>query len=100
MNHALRAAAGLACASLAITAYSQDAPQDSQFHAQATLIPQYELPFHSPYAGPNSFLSRRQLAMSQTYTLYFGKRLSPRLEAYVDTEMARGDGLRDRKSVV
>ncbi|MHB8637437.1 MAG: carbohydrate porin [Fimbriimonadaceae bacterium] len=69
------------------------ASKDFEFGGQVTLIGQYEPPFHSPYVGTNSFLSRRQASLSDTYTLYFGKRVSPRLEVYLNAEMARGGGL-------
>jgi hypothetical protein len=66
-----------------------------QIHGQSTLILQNELPFHSPYQGANSFQSRRQTELSDTYTIYLGVRLKPNLDFYLNPEMARGGGLSD-----
>lgn len=60
---------------------------------QATLIDQNLFQFHSPYAGPNSLHSRSENEKSDTYTLYLGVRLTKSLEAFVNPEMARGNGI-------
>ncbi len=60
---------------------------------QATLIDQQLFRFHSPYEGPNSLRSRNENEKSDTYTLYLGVRLTQGLEAYVNPEMARGNGI-------
>jgi high affinity Mn2+ porin len=60
---------------------------------QATLIDQNMFKFHSPYEGPHSFLSRNENEKSDTYTLYMGVRLTQGFEAYLNPEMARGNGL-------
>ncbi len=60
---------------------------------QATGNTQHVFPFHSPYAGPESFLSRNETEATDTYTIYIGYRLNNRLEAYVDPEVSKGHGL-------
>lgn len=68
-------------------------PQQMYAGFQASTITQHVFPFHSPYAGPESFLSRNETEATDTYTIYLGDRLNSRLEAYVDPEVARGHGL-------
>lgn len=63
------------------------------FDAQITTITQQLYPFHSPYTGPNSFLSSHEAETSQTYTMFLGIRPLPQLEMYVNPEMARGGAL-------
>lgn len=65
----------------------------SEIGGQITGIDQQEFPFRSPYAGPHSFLSSDQNALSHTYTLYLGVRPIDGLEFYLDPEMALGYGL-------
>jgi hypothetical protein len=60
---------------------------------QATLIDQNLFKFHSPYQGPHSLKSRNENEKSDTYTLYLGVRLTQGLDAYLNPEMARGNGL-------
>jgi len=51
-------------------------------------------PFHSPYEGPHSLApDRRHIDFTQTYGIYLGSQLTRNLQAYVDTEMFRGDGI-------
>jgi hypothetical protein len=64
-----------------------------QVNGQLNYIGQTVGPFHSPYAGTNSFLSRRETEVSQTYTLFMGTELRPNFEVYVDGEEASGKGL-------
>jgi len=58
--------------------------------AQVTVIPQHLFPFHSPYAGPNSLVATGDTQVTHTYGAYFGTQIVPRLQGYVDVEMARG----------
>ncbi len=60
---------------------------------QATLIDQNLFKFRSPYEGKNSLRSRNENEKSDTYSLYTGVQLREGLEAYVNPEMARGNGL-------
>ena len=41
-------------------------------YGQATVITQWHGPFHSPYEGPHSFLSRSETGTSVTATLFLG----------------------------
>ena len=68
-------------------------PQQMYAGFQATGNAQHVFPFHSPYAGAQSFLSRNETEATDTYTIYFGYRVNSRLEAYVDPEVSRGHGL-------
>lgn len=49
--------------------------------------------FHSSYSGANSLRSRNETELSHTYTLYAGVRPTPRLEIYVNPEIALGNGI-------
>ena len=69
------------------------APQDYYLGGQNNEIVQHVFPFHSPYAGTNSFISRNETEATSTITLFFGHRFSPRLELYVNPEESRGHGL-------
>ncbi len=44
-------------------------------HAQGTVVFQGYGPFRSPYAGPNSFVSAREVRTTATATLYFAAKL-------------------------
>ncbi len=69
-------------------------PQQQMYAGfQATLNAQHVFPFHSPYAGAQSFLSRSETEATDTYTIYIGYRVNNRLEAYVDPEISKGHGL-------
>jgi hypothetical protein len=68
-------------------------PLPYQFGWQATVIPQSLFPFHSPYAGPNSFKSRRQVEVTGTATLFLGARLTGNSEIYLNPEWALGQGI-------
>ena len=61
--------------------------------AQATEIRQSLRPFHAPYSGPNSLENHGDNEGTQTYGVYFGSRLTSRLQVYLDAEMARGAGV-------
>src|SRR6202789_3701646 len=61
---------------------------------QANFIFQAHEPFHSPYAGPNSFQSRVETtALSRVLTLYTGVKLTRWTEFVFDAEEAGGKGL-------
>jgi len=55
-------------------------------------------PFHSPYAGPNSFQPTRGQDWrdsTQTYGVYLGSQITSTLQAYLDIELFRGNGVSD-----
>ncbi len=61
---------------------------------QANFIFQAHGPFHSPYAGVNSFQSRVEMtALSRVLTLYTGVKLTRWSEFVFDAEEAGGKGL-------
>ena len=61
---------------------------------QANFIFQAHGPFHSPYAGPNSFQSRVETtALSRVLTLYTGIKLARWTEFIFDAEETGGKGL-------
>jgi high affinity Mn2+ porin len=61
---------------------------------QANFIFQAHTPFHSPYAGPNSFQSRVEMtALSRVLTLYTGVKVARWTEFIFDAEEAGGKGL-------
>jgi high affinity Mn2+ porin len=62
------------------------------FHGQATTITQGHGAFDSPYAGDNSFESRKEVRNSFTSTLFLGRRLWEGAELYVNPELAGGQG--------
>ena len=70
---------------------AQDAP-DWAYHGQSTTVTQGHGAFQSPYSGPNSFLSQREIATTFTATLMTGFRLGEGSEVYVDAEGAAGKG--------
>jgi len=54
--------------------------------------------FHSPYQGPNSFRAtggQDWKDATQTYGLYVGSQLTSTLQAYLDLELFRGNGVSD-----
>lgn len=63
--------------------------------AEVTYILQSLTPFHSPYSGTNSLISRRETEVSHSYTLYLWAHPSPRFEVYVNPELALGHGISD-----
>ncbi|MDR3579457.1 MAG: carbohydrate porin [Oryzomonas sp.] len=55
-------------------------------------------PFHSPYVGPNSFTPTRGQDWrdsTQTYGVYLGSQITSTLQAYLDVELFRGNGVSD-----
>ena len=64
---------------------------------QANFIFQAHNPFHSPYAGTNSFQSRVETtALSRVLTLYTGIKLTRWTEFIFDAEEAGGKGVEQR----
>lgn len=61
--------------------------------AQVTVIGQDLFRFQAPYTGPKSLVPTGDAQATDTYGIYFGDRLAPGLEAYLDFEMARGAGI-------
>jgi high affinity Mn2+ porin len=61
--------------------------------AQLNFIGQRLQPLHSPYTGPASLLPTGDTEMSQAFGVYLGARLPARLQAYLDVEMIRGNGV-------
>jgi high affinity Mn2+ porin len=62
---------------------------------QANFIFQAHTPFHSPYAGPNSFHGYGETALSRTLTVYTGVRLFRFTELIANADEAGGRGLSD-----
>ncbi len=64
---------------------------------QANIIFQAHAPFHSPYAGPNSFLSRGEYKTSLLGTLFLGFQLNPHprfaTDILYDEESSGGRGI-------
>ena len=60
---------------------------------QLTVIGQWLPSFSSPYSGPNSLVATGDHAVSHTYGIYFGSRILRGLGAYLDFEMAKGNGI-------
>jgi high affinity Mn2+ porin len=65
--------------------------------AQATGIYQYMPTFNNPYQGEKSLTYDNGLGrqLTHTYGIYFGSQLTHYLQAYLDVEMFRGDGISD-----
>lgn len=57
--------------------------------------------FHSPYEGPNSFRTAdgKGRDFTHTYGVYFGSQLTPTLQAYMDVELFRGNGVNDGRGL-
>lgn len=53
--------------------------------------------FHNPYEGTNSFTTTHGKGrdFTQVYGIYLGSRLTSTLQAYLDTELFRGNGISD-----
>lgn len=70
-----------------------DEPELWSFHGQATTVTQGHGAFASPYAGENSFESRKETRNSFTATLFVGRRLWEGAELYVNPELIAGQGV-------
>ena len=60
---------------------------------QVTIIRQNLYPFHSQYQAGNSLPAQGDARTSDKVTLFTGLRFAPRVDGYVDVEMARGGGV-------
>ncbi len=69
-----------------------DQPERWNIYYQATSIGQQHGSFTSPYSGANSLASHPEHEVSLTSTLFFGLRLTPNTQLYVDPEVAGGRG--------
>lgn len=61
-------------------------------HGQATLLEQYDPPFHSPFTGPNSLIPNEGRETFDT-TAFIGWRLWQGAEFWIDPEIDQGFGL-------
>ncbi len=79
---------------LRLMAQTSDAvvPERWNLYYQATSIGQYHGTFNSPYKGPLSLQDYPERDVSLTTTLFFGLRLTPNLQFYLDPEIAGGRG--------
>lgn len=91
MRYAIPTVLSLSLLSLSPAARAQDAESWS-LHGQATTVTQGHGAFPSPYAGPDSLESRKEIRTSFTTTLFLGRRLWEGGELYVDPEAAAGQG--------
>jgi len=64
-------------------------------NAEVTSIVQDIPVFRSPYAGANSLRAHGETEVSHSYTLYLWAHPNPRLEFYVNPEIALGNGVSD-----
>ena len=69
------------------------APAWYTIHGQTTLIPQGNLPFHSPYQGDFSLDPSRKYRTTATTTLFLGARLFENSEVYFNPELSAGGGI-------
>lgn len=71
----------------------KDEPTWYSVHGQATFVTQGNWQFRSPYQGPNSFLSKQDMATSVTSTLFLAGRIWEGGEIIFNPEIAGGRGL-------
>jgi len=86
----------IACLVFVQTASAQQAdslPQDWNFHFQQTIVVQYHPDFTAKYSGSNSLNTSEPAQTSLTSTFFIGRRLWKNAEAYVNPELAGGNGL-------
>jgi high affinity Mn2+ porin len=82
-----------------IAAFAETAPEPAWapqlLGMQATIIYQNMPAFSSPYEGPNSltFENGEGHGHTETYGVYLGSQIVPSLQAYLDIEQARGNGI-------
>jgi carbohydrate-selective porin OprB len=76
-----------------LNADSLPAPEAWNWHAQATLLPEANGPFHAAYSGPASLQPIAEGRASFTATLYLGLRAWPGAQLYADPELSGGSGL-------
>nr|WP_295662287.1 carbohydrate porin [Polymorphobacter sp.] len=70
-------------------------PERFAFHAQSTVVGQYNTPFHSPYEGPNSLSGAGQLRETFDLTGYIGASPWHGAEVWANGEVDQGFGLRN-----
>jgi carbohydrate-selective porin OprB len=68
-------------------------PAEWTLHTQATTISQGNLPFHSPYSGPNSLSPDAEARTSFTSTEFIGRRLWTGGSFYFNPEVIGGQGM-------
>ena len=101
---ALALVGALACAPLAVWADDTPAnadsePQDFAVHAQATVVDQGNLAFHSPYSGANSLPAIAEGRETLDITLFLGLRPWSGGEIWLNPEIDQGFGLHDTMGV-
>jgi len=90
----LWASAALLAISSALRGQTSDpAPEAWSLHGQMTTVTQGNGAFPSPYAGDNSFESRKEIRSSFTSTLFLGCRPWGGAEVYANPELTAGQGL-------
>ena len=80
----------------------QSAPtraEDWSLHFQSTGIYQGYLPFPAPYSGANSLSRKGQIRETVTVTGFFGRRLWPGAEVYLNPEGFQGLGFNKTRGV-
>ena len=87
-------------AALSVFAFGADAQSTGSANwapqvlgTQLTVIAQQLGSFNAAYSGPMSLVATGDHAVSHTYGIYLGARIAPRLDGYLDVEMARGSGI-------
>ncbi len=84
----------LALALLGSRANAEDAVSPRyNVHFQSTVIDQGHFKFHSQYFGTNSLRPETETATSITSTFFFGLRIVPGTELYLDPELSGGRGI-------
>jgi high affinity Mn2+ porin len=86
----------IACLVFVQTASAQQADsltQDWNFHFQQTIVVQYHPDFTAKYSGFNSLDTSEPAQTSLTSTFFIGRRLWKNAEAYINPELAGGNGL-------
>lgn len=85
--------------SMSISAYAADAEIEPQWvpkvlGMQFSWIGQSLSPFsNSPYSGQHSLISTGDRNATQSYGLYLGSQLADNLQAYLDIDMLKGQGI-------
>lgn len=62
----------------------------ANIHGQTTYINQRYSPFNSPYEGMNSLSSDKSMSYTWSATLFFGVRLAPNTDLYLNPELVSG----------
>jgi len=80
------------CVIFTPTAAFADEDQQTNLHYQATTISQQHGDFPAAYSGKNSMSPTSDTETSITTTIFFGQRLWPTGEIYIDPELSGGSG--------